>query len=69
MQTYPKGNNMDTDLDAMELDDLGIPEMDSLSQCADCGVKPEISPIDDSEQLFHYDHCSMMNPDNFLVAA
>lgn len=60
---------MQTDLDMMELDDLGIPETEHVNGCPHCGVSPEISPLDGSFQLFHYENCYFMNPENFLDAA
>lgn len=58
------------DLDDMELDDLGIPTPDEGPEsCAHCNASPEHSVIDDTVQVFHYENCYLMNPDNFLVAA
>lgn len=58
------------DIDTMELDDLGIPETsEKPSECTDCGARPESSPLSDAPQVFHYDNCFFMNPDNFVAAA
>jgi len=59
---------MDTDYEDVELDDRGNPPRE-ISECSDCGVHPEISPIDGSMQVFHYDNCFFMNPENFIRAA
>lgn len=51
-------------MDELNLDDLGIPEVDEeVEDCVDCGARVIASPIDGEPAVFHYDHCSSVRAD------